>query len=233
MPSSPPAPYERVPRPRSQARATYNRLARWYDLLEGWWERRPRLKGLEILAASPGERILEIGPGTGQAIAQLAERVGPTGRAVGLDIAEGMLARTSRRLARSAAASRTLLVQGDAVWLPFAARTLDAVFMSFVLELFDTPEIPRVLGECRRVLAPGGRLGVVALDLPERAGWPVRLYTWGHRRWPRLLDCRPVPVRSLLQDAGFRVPSQVSLAIWGLPVALTLGWNGEPGAGSG
>lgn len=219
--SSPlPDPYERVPRPGSRARAAYNRSACWYDLPEGWWEHRPRLQGLGVLAACSGERALEVGPGTGHALAQLAERLGPDGRVLGLDLAERRPARTRRRLAKAAAALRPHLVQGDAVRLPIATGSLDAVSLSFVLELSDTPEIPIVLGECLRVPGPAGEGRVARAVHPRR-----------HRRRPRLLDCRPIPLQSLLMGAGFRAPYRERLRVWGLPVAVVPGWKGEPDGG--
>ncbi len=61
---------------RAQTRATYDRLSRWYDLLTGASERRFRNLGLCELDVRPGERVLEIGPGTGQALVVLAQAAG-------------------------------------------------------------------------------------------------------------------------------------------------------------
>lgn len=211
-----------VPRPRAQARRSYDRIAPYYDLVEGRWERAPREAGLAALAAAEGERILEVGPGPGHALLALARAVGPEGRVVGADLSGRMLGLSRRRLQRAGLADAVDLVQADAVALPFASGTFDAVFTSFALELFDTPDLPRVVGEWRRLLAPGGRVAVVSLFAPETPGRMVRLYDWGHRHFPSLLDCRPLPVGAVLEDGGLTVRRQEVLTPFGLPTAVVV-----------
>jgi len=206
----------RVNRPRQAARVAYNRMSRWYDALARS-ERRFVDAGLRMLAIRDGERVLEIGCGTGYALVPIARAAGASGLAVGLDIAEGMLAAATARLERDGLARRPFLTMADAAALPFADGAFDAVFTAFTLELFDTPDIPAVLAECVRVLRPGGRLGAVTLSR-EGGGRMVRLYEWAHNRWPVWVDCRPVYARRALEDAGFRIVRAARARMWGLPV---------------
>ncbi len=199
---------EPVSRPVAQARATYDRVAAVYDLAENAFEYRARARGLQLLAVRPGERVLEIGPGTGHGLIALARNVGPAGQVIGADLSARMLARSRRRAARAGCASRIRLIQGVAHQPPLRAGGFDAVFMSFVLELIDTPQIPAVLGECRRVLRPGGRLAVVSLQLTQPPAAMARAYLAARRHLPRLLDCRPIPSRTCLPlRAGSCAPS--------------------------
>lgn len=216
----------RVNRSKEDARASYNSLSRWYDLIAGSTEKKYRDMGLAKLSAQPGEKILEIGFGTGYCLVSLARAVGADGRVTGLDISDGMLAVASERLQKEGLHERVDLRLGDASDLNFIeAGSLDGVFMSFTLELFDNPEIPRVLSECRRVLKPGGRLAVVSMTKTNPPGVAVRIYEWFHEHTPNYADCRPIFARQSIEQAGFAIQGADLSSMWGLPVESVLGYS--------
>jgi ubiquinone/menaquinone biosynthesis C-methylase UbiE len=210
----------RVTRSKAEAAASYNRLSRWYDWIAGSTERKYRNLGLEMLKAQPGECILEIGFGTGHCLLALARAVGPQGKVCGIDLSTGMCEIATRRLRSAGVAAQVDLQVGDAAQLPFEPGSFEAVFMSFTLELFDTPEIPLVLAQCRRVLRSGGRIGLVTMVKPERPGVAVRIYEWCHAQWPTMVDCRPIHAGEALQEAGFNLENTKQLWMWGLPVEV-------------
>jgi len=212
----------RVIRSKDEARTTYDRISGWYDLLEGIWEKRYRDLGLGKLGAKEGEIVLEIGFGTGHGVLALAQSVGDSGRVYGVDLSSRMFSITQARIDEAGLSQRVDLRCGDAVQLPFDAGYFDAIFMSFTLELFDTPEILKVLHECQRVLHCGGRICVVSLSKAGRSTWMVRLYEWGHRKLPRFLDCRPIFVQRSLEEVGFRTLDASRTSMWALPVEIVL-----------
>jgi len=213
-------PILRVLPSKAELRAVYDRLSRVYDLLADRAEQPIRQAALESLSPSQGMRVLEIGPGTGHGVAALALRVNPGGYVVGLDLSAGMLGR-ARDQVRAKGCQGVGLVQGDCARLPLRDGTFDAVLLCFTLELFDTPEIPLVLGECKRVLKAGGRLAVAALSKTHGESVPVQLYEWSHRCFPNLVNCRPIRAQEAIEAASFRVDSRQLLSIW-LPVELVV-----------
>jgi ubiquinone/menaquinone biosynthesis C-methylase UbiE len=210
-----------VLRSKQEARANYDRLSRWYDALAGS-ERHFAEIGLDQLAPVTGQSILEIGYGTGYALVRLARAVGPTGTVYGIDISEGMRAVTERRVRRAGLSSRVHLTAGDASVLPFKSGSLDGIFMSFTLELFDVPEIPLVLNECRRVMTPEGRMCLVSMAAEQHPYLATRLYEWFHEHFPTVVDCRPIKCRQSLEAAGFRVQRVSCHRTWGLPLEISI-----------
>ena len=217
----------RVSRTRQEAQETYDKISRWYDYLEGFWEKRLREQALAKLKMEEGEVVLEIGFGPGHDLVSMAKSVGVEGKVYGIDLSLEMVAIAKERMSAAGLADRVLLEQGDAVRLPYPDEFFDAIFMSFTLELFDTPEIPKVLAECRRVLGAAGRMGVVALSKAQRGNLMVKLYEWGHEQFPRILDCRPIFVRQALEAAKFEIQEWVQESLFGLPVEIAVGCTGE------
>jgi len=211
----------RVLKTRDEVEAYYDKIAGVYDLLAERSERPMRELGLELLAPSPGERMLEVGCGTGHSVVKLAEAVGPGGRVCGIDLSGQMVARARELVEREGVSDRIELLRGDATELPYETGSMDGVFMSFTLELFDTPEIPAVLAECLRVLRPGGRIAVVGVSREGGSDPTVVVYEWTHRHFPNLLDCRPIHVRESLSRAGFHIEQALVKRMW-VPVEVVL-----------
>ncbi len=211
----------RVFQSKAETEAFYDKISSVYDVLAARSEGPIRKRGLAKLAASPGEVLLEIGFGTGQTLVELAAAVGPSGRLLGVDLSSGMATRTAARLAAQDLPAPVHLIRGDAEHLPLQRHMVDAIFMSFTLELFDTPAIPRVLAECRRVLRQGGRIGVVSLSKDAPPGMALDVFQWTHRHFPHLLDCRPIYPRRMLEAAGFTIVSSTQERMW-VPVEIVI-----------
>jgi demethylmenaquinone methyltransferase/2-methoxy-6-polyprenyl-1,4-benzoquinol methylase len=209
---------------RAQTKAFYNKISHVYDLLSERSEAPMRRAGLQLLNARPDECILEIGCGTGHSLVALAKSVGPKGKVFGLDLSDKMLQLAKASLVKSRMLSRARLRCGDATHLPYAAGSMDGVFMSFTLELFDTPEIPKVLEGCRRVLRSGGRIVVVGMSKDGGPEPLVGVFEWTHKHFPNFLDCRPIHVREAMERAGLRIERALKKHMW-VPVEIVLGFN--------
>ncbi len=212
----------RVTRSKNDARASYNRMSRWYDLLAGTSEWNYVKAGLDLLNAAEGEVILEIGYGTGKSILELARTVKESGRIYGVDLSEGMYRIANNRTRKAGLSDRVDLRCCDALNLPFDDGIFDAVFMSFTLELFDTPEIPLVLKECYRVLKSSQRMVIVSMSKKSKDSRAVQLYEWAHKKLPHYVDCRPIYAAESLLEAGFHVVNKKEMKMWGLPVDVVL-----------
>jgi demethylmenaquinone methyltransferase/2-methoxy-6-polyprenyl-1,4-benzoquinol methylase len=213
----------RVTRTKAQAKASYDRLSPFYDLFAGGSEQKFRNLALEHLHVSRGETVLEIGFGTGACLKQMAEAVGENGRVYGIDISSGMLVASQQRLKKAGLEDRVDLTCQDALKMPYPQDKFEVVFMGFALELFDSPEIPQVLAQVKRVLRPNGRLGVVSMSKENGTSPLMRIYEWLHQVLPQVVDCRPIYVEGSINEAGFGIEYKQRFSIFGLPGEIVIG----------
>jgi ubiquinone/menaquinone biosynthesis C-methylase UbiE len=141
-----------------------------------WWRRNPsacpygqrfwveaphpfitRARLAEALAPAPGERLLEVGPGTGYYSLGVAEALGPDGRLKLVDVQQEMLDHTMRRAQEGGLVNVTPHLS-DARSLPFGDGEFDGAYLVTVLG--EVPDQDAALRELRRVLKPGARLVV-------------------------------------------------------------------------
>jgi SAM-dependent methyltransferase len=147
----------------------------WTSVAEQWLAHRDHVEGMKAtltadlmagLALVAGDRVLELGGGTGALAARLADAIQPGGTLVASDIAPGMV-----ELIRAATAGRpgVRVAEIDAADIPLDDGSLDAVVFRMGLMLLVEPAV--ALAEMRRVLAPGGRIGVAVWAGPQDNPW--------------------------------------------------------------
>lgn len=160
---------------------------------------------IETAGVRKGERALDVACGTGAVTRLLADRVGPAGNVVGLDINPGMLA-----VARLSAPSPNIeWLEGSAVRMPLADASFDAVVCQQGLQFF--PDRPAALSEMRRVLKRGGRLALSCWrSIEHTPGYLVLEQVLARRIGPEKAALPPFSlgdagtIRVLVAGAGFR-----------------------------
>jgi SAM-dependent methyltransferase len=147
----------------------------------------------------PGEVVLDLGCGGGLDVFLSALKVGPTGKAIGIDMTPEMIA-LSRRNAAKAGLNNVEFHQATIDKLPLAENSVDVIISNCVINL--APDKPAVFREMARVLKPGGRLAIsdIALKkpLPPEIGQNLMAYV-GCVAGAILID----DYRQWLADAGF------------------------------
>lgn len=175
----------------------YRNLAKGYDksgiaALEPW-----RKEAVKRLNLRPGDQVVDIGCGTGLNFALLQEAVGETGKIIGVDLTDAMLAQARLRVERSGW-KNVELVQCDAAHYEFPAQ-VDGILSAFALTFI--PEAQQVIQNGCQALAPGRQW--VVLDM----AWPHRWPWWLHS----LLFFLHLPSYGITRDVIRRHPWQT---IW-------------------
>jgi demethylmenaquinone methyltransferase/2-methoxy-6-polyprenyl-1,4-benzoquinol methylase len=176
---------EAVPLDKAPSRIAgmFDAIAARYDLLntvlsaglDRYWRRR----AIRSLHLTGRERLLDVCTGTADVAIGAAAASPGAARVVGVDFAGAMLAHGRGKIAGAGLDARVHLVRGDAMRLPAADRSVDAVTIAFgIRNVQDTDAACR---EIRRVLRPGGRVAILEFGMPSAPGLR-QAYTWYFQR---------------------------------------------------
>jgi SAM-dependent methyltransferase len=194
-------------------------LEAWEEAASGWARSQELMREfaapvshwmLEAVAPQPGQRVLELAAGLGETGLLAAELVAPAGGVVITDQAEAMLAGARERAARLGLANVEFQAM-NAEWIDLPVASVDVVLCRWGYMLMADPAA--ALGETRRVLRSGGRVGLAVWDSIERNPWAALT---GQELRDRGLTAPPQPgtpgpfalgdadrLRALLDEAGF------------------------------
>ncbi|MBI3468099.1 MAG: methyltransferase domain-containing protein [Planctomycetes bacterium] len=197
---------EQIEQQREGVLRYYRLHARIYDLTR-WTYLRGRGAAVRALELRPGERVLEIGCGTGLNFARILRRISPSGSLVGIDLSIDMLQRARRRCQRRGW-DNVELVEANAESFDLGC-TFDKVFGAYSLSMIG--DLAACLRQAAQHLGPGGRM--VFLDFGGFAGWPG----WVRRGFARWMRAHHVHVE---RDAAAMLESM------GLEVERRLLWAG-------
>jgi SAM-dependent methyltransferase len=187
----------------------------WQRAAAAWHHWSPTLRAwlgpvtevlLDLARLGPGDRVLDVAAGTGEAALAAAARVGPDGTVLAIDIAANMLAYAEgAAFQRGLANLTTRVMDGEHLTLPDGA--FDAALSR--LGLSEFPDQRRALAELRRVLRPGGRVALAVWSTPANNPFLVTAV-------PRIRRAPPPPAQpgpfslggagvlaTLLREAGF------------------------------
>lgn len=162
----------------AEAQANHEQIRYWNEESGPRWVQQQKRLDVQLdllgLAAmhraevKPGERVLDVGCGCGQTALELAERVGPRGSVLGIDISQPMLARAQARQNELKVENLEFL-RADAQTYPFERECFDLIFSRFGVMFFDNPQA--AFGNLRTALRPDGRLCFICWQALERNDW--------------------------------------------------------------
>lgn len=147
--------------PHSDIEGSVIHASRSYDAF-AWFIRKTDTPVLDLAEVRTGDRVLDIGTGPGYLARAAAQRVGSSGRAVGLDASPEMIEQATARAAQEDSTAEFVLAGAQA--MPFEDRSFDVVVSRLALHHIPGGLKLRAVDEIARVLVPGGRVVLVDLE---------------------------------------------------------------------
>jgi ubiquinone/menaquinone biosynthesis C-methylase UbiE len=202
------------------ARRLYDRVGRAQDS-QRFYEDKATDRLARLVALSDATAVFELGCGTGRyAAGLLAHELPKRTRYMAADVSATMVGLARRRLASWAPRAEVRLLEPPALQLPGDDRSFDRFLSTYVFDLLSDDHAQALTGEAHRLLAPGGRVGLVSLTHGTTPSSKLLSSAWGAlaARWPQLVGgCRPVELRHLIASPRWRIDHREVVVSWGVP----------------
>lgn len=180
----------------------YRRYARYYDLVFGLIFHPGRKTAIEHLHCKSGDRILEVGVGTGLSLPMYPEDV----KVVGIDLSADMLKRAREKVQAEKIKQVEDLLQMDAQKMEFADNSFDKVVAMYVASV--VPDVGQLMREIQRVCKPGGE--IVFLNHFQNKNPMVRKFESWIQPLSRSIGFHPdFPMQEFLEKTGFQVTTAI------------------------
>ncbi|KAH8688900.1 S-adenosyl-L-methionine-dependent methyltransferase [Phaeosphaeriaceae sp. PMI808] len=158
---------------------------------------------LAIASLREGETVIDLGSGAGFDVFLSAKKVGPKGRAIGVDMNKDMLARARDNHVKSGGAENVSFIEGQITSTPIEDGIADCIISNCVINLVPEAEKPAVFAEMARLLKPGGRVAIS--DILARKPFPTELRESVAAYVGCVAGCSPKEdYERLLTENGFR-----------------------------
>lgn len=210
------------------ARKKFDHVSSYYFWIMGALEIKPNNIALGMADIKKGEKVLDIGFGTGWVLERMVPLVGTQNITYGLDYSEGMKKVALDNLKKKSFDKSVELTTANVKKMPYPNNSFDVVFVSFLLDLLQKEDISKALAEIKRVIKPDGRFIVVSMTKKGRgiyraARW---FYELMYYKWPTVLgyrtSCRPIYIENDVLRAGFKICDYRLTSILGFmfPIAV-------------
>jgi len=203
----------RIPAKKEDIGKFYSRVSKWHRLYKlqtvfSKGEQRVKNRVVEIAEIKENDVVLEVAIGAGDVIEKIARRLGERGRVYGVDIAQGYIEFTRKRLIKWKLGDNVHLQIAEATRLPFEDNKFDVLINCFMMDLIDTPEILTVLSEFKRVVKTHGKVVIAAMAIPEGKQSLLsrimrRSYLFFIKNVYGNWGCRPILTEPFMKEVGF------------------------------
>lgn len=182
----------------------YKRYSNYYDILFGTIFHPGRQKAVDYLECQPGDRILEVGVGTGLSLSMYPNDV----RLIGIDLSEDMLKKARQRVEENGLLHVEQIAQMDAQQMSFDENSFDKVVLMYVASV--VPDVEKLFEEIRRVCKPGGK--IVVLNHFENENLVIRKVESFIQPLAKYLGFNPeFPMEQFLEKTHLKVKEKVSV----------------------